>query len=194
MVARGGEGSPPSGIRKRARISTSGAFIALLYSPIRIFYKLGVLCRPMVKVRLASHPRGEHRLTLADATEAIQANTQRDDRWWWQVSTLLPGQWASDLSLLMGRRRAGRVHHSRVTGRGSGTSRSHPGIRPTSAPRRRAASSDGMPDSELVESARAGSGRQVAFCAIRYTAASVRSRSVFTVAGEQSAAMEETWR
>ena len=50
-----------------------------------------VLCRPMVKVRLASHPRGEHRLTLADATEAIQANTLRDDRWWWRVSAPRPG-------------------------------------------------------------------------------------------------------
>ncbi|MBG6068540.1 hypothetical protein IW248_004827 [Micromonospora ureilytica] len=181
--------------RRRACGSAPGSahpepFIALLHSPLRIFYKSGVLCRPMVKVRLASHPRGEHRLTLADTTEAIQANTLRDDRWWWRVSTLRPGQWSSELSLLMGRRRAGWARRSLATGRGSGTSRPHPGIRTGLSADRRVAS----PSSEAVESTLAGSGGQVGFCAIRNTIASVQSRSVFAIVEEHLAAREGTWR
>ncbi|MBM7491902.1 hypothetical protein JOD64_003124 [Micromonospora luteifusca] len=185
--------------RRRACGSAPGSahpvpFIALLHSPLRIFCKCKVLCRPVVKVRLASHPRGEHRLTFADATEAIQVNTLRDDRWWWRVSGLRPAQWPSEGSSMIGRRRAGWDRPGLDAGPGSGTSWPHPGIRAESSAGRRAVPPDGVSGQASADSALRRPGRQVAFCAIRYTTAILPSQSVFALAADRCGAMEATWR
>jgi hypothetical protein len=194
VVARRGDGSPAQGMRERARISTSGADHRASAFTVADLPQMQVLCRRVVKVRLASHPRGEHRLTFADATEAFQANTLRDEGWWWRVSVLRPAQWRSERSSMVGRRLAGSARRGLVAGCGSGTSRPHPGIPAGLSTGRRQAPPDGVPGPDPVEGALRWSGGPVAFRAIRYTAAIVPSRSVFTAAGESQGQMAVTWR
>ncbi|CCH22350.1 Protein of unknown function [Micromonospora lupini str. Lupac 08] len=185
--------------RRRACGSAPGSvrpelFIALLHSPLRIFYKCKVPCLPVGAVRLASHPKGEHRLTVADATEASQVNTLSDDGWWWRVSLPHSGREATERAPTVWPRRLGPIRRRPRFGPESGTSCPHPGIRTASHSGGRAVSvvvpAGPVPGEEIILRPAA----DVAFRAIRYTRANVQSRSVFTFAGGGRRPAWSTWR